>query len=248
MHSFVKTAAMVGSMAFLAWSANAGRYPTRQIDRPLILPRKMWQENLVQNSVFHLADESAYYPYDQPVGFLPTLPAYSQTDNLMWAALPAPLFRYLVTHNNITAENGPAVKDFSLTLDGGVTGFAYSARATAFFTTWGFSAKKPMLNWLWWEGNFQSTLDYLELSGLGGTVGLGFQLTHRMHMVSHYSLNFFPEMENRNDGDAEGVYHSLSLLAAVNFNSNISLGCQSALVAGSESLVWNPGAFLEFHW
>ncbi len=239
---------VLGTLAAAAWPANAGRYPLRQIDRPLILPKKMWQERLSQNAYLEKETEWFSATTNAPEGFIPNLPAYSLTDNLLWVAVPAPLFRYLITQNNITAENGPAVKDLSVTLDGGLIAFTYSPTGTSLLSTWGASLKQPLLNWLWMEGSFSSVFDYSEFQGLGSSASLGFQLTDRTFLNTAGSLNYIPDGALGSSKDSEGVVPGLSVGAGFNFSPHISLGVHGAMAFTENRTILNPGAELSFQW
>lgn len=238
-------ALILGSLIAGAWSANAGRYPLREIDRPLILPKNLWQERLMQNSFF-TSDEGSFEKMGStPEGFMPSLPAYSLTDNLLWEAVPAPLFRYLVTRNNITAESGPAVKDFSLTLDGGLHAYVYAMGKSTFMSRLGVSAKKPMFNRLWLQGSASTYFDNADFQAASSSVGLGFQLTDRTHLTSAYSLVYRPGAK---PGFPEDLFSGLALVAGFNFSPYISLNLHGAMVMGTEHLGFNPGAALSFQW
>lgn len=234
---------MLLSLAFVtaAWPADAGRYPSRQIDRPLIPPKHMWQEFLYQNTVIHIEDESTYVDEDLVAGFLPSLPSWSITDNLQWTFLPAPMFKYLITRNNINTQNGPVVKDFSMTVEGGISAMVFSNEGTDVQYQLGMSAKKPVLDWLWLEGTVQSYYHDQSLRSLATATGLGFQFTDRFYGTSIYTMTHMYEGGYR-------IYQTGAAALGVNFTQNLSLETKVSLLVGSRTTTLNPGAQLAFNW
>lgn len=228
-------------MISAGWSADAGRYPIRQIDRSLVPPKHMWQEVLLQNTVMHIEDESIYVDEDVIAGFLPLLPSLSMTDNLQWTFLPAPMFKYLLTQNNSAAGNGSSVKEFGLAVEGGLSALQFSPKGADFLYSLGLTAKKPTLDWLWLEGKVHSFYHDLSLQSLIASGGLGFQFSERMYSTATYSLTHMFE-------DGYRIYHGGAVALGTNFNRNISLELKASAVIGSKALTLNPGAHLAFNW
>ncbi len=236
----LKLTLTIVSIALNAWTSDSHRLPIREIDRSLILPKHMGRESLIQNSIIDLNDESAKSD-ETTVGFIPSLPSYSLTDNLLWEAIPVPLFRYLLTHNNINLENGSTVKNLSVTLDGGMTSFVITPEGSTVGSTLGFSAKKPLLNWLWSEGNVKSFFENMELLSLGSSLGLGWQISDKSYLISSYNLQHIFLKGDR-------LYHGLTLEAGVNFNSNITFAFHLSEIFGTKKQILNPGATLSLQW
>jgi hypothetical protein len=233
------------SAAASAWSAGAERLPLRQIDRPLVLPAKMWQERLVQNTVLELDNGHGGVDAETPQGFLPALPSYSFTDRLMWMAVPGPYFRYLMVGNKIDSAHGMAAKGLSLALDGGLTGIGYSSRdGFSMAASLVLNAKRPFSTRIWGEGQLglgwsQSSEDPNAAVAFG-SAGLGVQLSERLFLKTGYGLTAPVP-------DGSGWLQYGTLEGGVNFTPNLSLGLQVSLVAG-ESVWLNPGANLAFQW
>jgi hypothetical protein len=230
--------------AAAAWSAGAERYPLRQIDRPLVLPAKMWQERLIQNSVIVLEGED---DYTEPLqGFWPGLPAYSFTDRLMWLAIPAPYFRYLLIGNTIDSPHGRAAVGLSLAVDAGLIGAVYSQRdGTSILGTFGFNAKRPFSSRVWGEGQLGTVSSWNSYKAdehiLSGSAGLGFQVSERMYLKPTYGLNLTV-------AEGHSFSHFGTLEAGVNFTPNLSLGLQVSLAYEDDKTLFNPGANLAFQW
>ncbi len=232
---------VLSTMAW-AWTADSARYPIREIDRPLILPKKMWQEQLFQNTIIHIDNGKLNLDPDAVVGFLPLLPSWSITDNLEWTYLPAPLFKYLLTRNNINTENGRVAKGLSVTVGGGLSAVTSSSRDGTYVNyNFGLEAKRPILAWLWWEGTLQSYYKNVNLNTIAGGGGIGWQITDRMYAKANYDLTNLYEGGYR-------VYHGGSIVFGTNFTPNISLQFSAAAAAGSKALIFNPGGVLSFQW
>jgi hypothetical protein len=224
-----------------AWSADAARYPLRQIDRPLILPKGMWQERLTWSQAFSPEEDD---PGRETVrGFLPNLPSWSITDNLSWAAVPFPLFRYLLTRNNIQPDVRPAVTDFSLTLDGGLLGLAYSSRdGFRMYSVLGLSFKKPWSRRLWSEGSVAAAFSNADPFTLIASTGLGIQWSERIHSVTTYTATqLFRSSGYR-------LYQGATQSAGINFHPGLSLDLSLGVIAGRGEVWLNPGASIAFQW
>ncbi len=233
----------------VAWSRDADRYPLREIDRPLILPKKMWQELLVQNTVIHVENGSPIVDNDVLFGFLPYLPSYSITDNLEWMYLPAPIFKYLLTHNNINPENGPIVTGLSVTVEGGLSALVSSYEGTHFYSNFGVSAKKPTLHWLWWTGDMLAYCQDLNISSMEFVNGLGFQLTDRAYGKLDYGIGYLIKGGAQRLYQGENQFYQTGTIAfGENFTSNLSLNFKVSLVLGLYVITINPGASLAFQW
>lgn len=224
----------------LAWPADAGRYPIRQIDRPLILPKRMWQERLVWNQDVPV-EERSDGDVEKIQGFLPSLPVWSITDNLSWEAVPFPLFRYLVTRNNVR-EGRPVVDDFSLTLDGGLNGFVYSSRdGTIIASVAGLSFKLPWSGRMWSEGSGSVGFENEDPSYSVAGLGLGLQVTGRSHAVAGYTASM--------DLDGEyPLYHGFSLQWGTHFHPGLSLDFRFTYTVGNGDSWLSPGSTLSFQW
>jgi hypothetical protein len=242
MNPLKASALLFCALASSGWSAEAARQPIRQIDRPMIPPKGMWQEVLSQNTIIYIEDEDAEVEEDLLAGFLPGLPSWSITDNLQWTFLPAPMFRYLITRNNINAENGPVVDDLSLTVEGGLSSIGYSSREGAIINMQlGMSAKKPALDWLWLEGAVQTYYSNREPVIIGAAAGAGFQITDRTHATATYALSLPIE-------DTFEFVHVGTVAFGANFTRNLSLELKTSMLVGSRTSILNPGANLVFYW
>jgi hypothetical protein len=244
--------ALVLFLSATAWPSGADRYPLRQIDRPLVLPAKMWQERLIQNSVVELSDVYRNTETEPLQGFFPSLPSYSFTDRWMWMAVPAPYFRYLLIGNNIDSVQGPAAKGLSLALDGGVTGLVYSRRdASSIVGTLGLTAKRPLSSWAWTEGrldlgaSLSSEDDGDVKNTFSGSAGLGIQASDRIFFKPTYGL-ILPFGDESISTETSSLHYG-TLEAGMNFTPNLSLGFQVSLIEG-ENLWLNTGANLAFQW
>lgn len=242
-------AALALFLAAAAWSRDPGRYPIRQIDRPLVLPAKMWQERLIQNNVIVLEGEDGSTETLQ--GFWPGLPAYSFTDRLMWLAIPAPYFRYLLIGNLIDSAHGRAAKGLSLAMDAGIIGFAYSQRDGWTLTgALGLNAKVPLSSRLWGEGQLGLVPSWNSEKPdkhiASGSVGLGIQVSDRFFLKPTYGLNL--AFGDRPSSEQPSWEHFGTLEAGVNLNPSLSLGFQVSVATDGGRVLLNPGANLAFQW
>jgi hypothetical protein len=211
----------------------------------------MWQERLIQNSVFAL-DGSQDDPSSESLqGFWPTLPTYAFTDRLMWMAIPAPYFRYLLIGNPIDSAHGMAAKGLSLALEGGLTGMMYSSRdGFGFAGGLALLAKRPLSQRVWGEGQLglaSGWVDGDQENVVTGSAGLGFQVSGRLFLKPRYGFTLpIDDAATLLQYGSDFLQYG-TLEAGANLTPNLSLGLQVSLVAGRH--VWiNPGANLSFQW
>jgi hypothetical protein len=238
--------ALILFLSAAAWSAGAYRYPLRQIDRPLVLPAKMWQERLIQNSVIDLDHPQDDQTTESLQGFWPTLPSYAFTDRLMWVAIPAPYFRYLLIGNPIDSAHGMAARGLSLALEGGLTSIGYSSReGSILIGALGLLAKRPLSSRVWGEGNLGLGSGWYsegaDVNIMTGSAGLGFQVSDRLFLRQDFGVSL--ALDELSDTILYGT-----LEAGANLTSNLSLGLHVSLLSLDGSAILNPGANLAFQW
>lgn len=232
---------LIAGLSVTGWARDAGRYPVRRIDRPLILPKGMWQERLTWTQLVPVEEESLGKDAESVRGFLPNLPSWSITDNLSWAAVPFPLFQYLLTRNNI-GEGRPRVDDFSLTLDGGLTGLSYSSReGTETFAILGMSFKRPWTARFWNEGSVQGGVKDADPFSLVASLEAGIQLSDRIYSLSGYTFS-------RVFAGKDPIFQAFTQRIGINFHPGLSLELSLSLVEGRGEFWWNPGSSISFQW
>ncbi len=235
--------------ALVVSARDVSRYPLRQIDRPLILPAKMWQEKLTQNSYVIDNGEELQSEEGSGLGFLPGLPAYAISDNWLWTAVPAPFFTYLLTRNNINGSR-PIVTDLSLALDGGISALLFTQDKWYLLYQLGLQAKLPMSQRWWALGQTGVAFDKGDLLNISGAAGLGLQWTDRLYSTTNYALKWPITRSDNFDFNAQGLF----LNNGFNFNSSFSLEFGLSLQAhgleldSNSILTWGQSAGLSFQW
>ncbi len=223
------------------WAKNAGRLTLREVDRPLVMPKGIWQEGLLLSTHQQLYEGSTDTANSEVAGFLPSLPSWSITDRLTWISMPAPYFEYLLIGQTTLSDTGHAVPGFNLSLRGGITTVGYSSR-DGFVVAGGaqLRSKQPFLERLWLANALGFTWDSQDHNTVLGRVDLGWQCSARTYLATRYAATYLLKSEES--------LHLLAVEMGVHFTPNISLLMQpGALIDHREPYAIFQSA-INFQW
>lgn len=239
--------AIVFITAMNVFSESKDTLSTKEIFRPQILPKGMWQLNSNKNFDFNVSTETEFLDMKEDVSFYLTtfVPARAYSDKLMMNSFPFPYFKYRISKFDILDENSTWTKKPSVVLGFGIPGLevyrherknGYAVYRVNIPLEIDISLKKILNNKLFWLGNISIgnmfILNPFENFAHGTVYNtLGIQLTEKG------CLNFGYEFSSSSSYTNNDIImnHSVPVSLKVNINKSIT-----AAIGSGISIFHNP--------